>query len=298
MMTYWGGVEAGGTKFVCAVGTGPENLMAKTTFDTGTPEETLSRVIDFFRSQGRQPGELKAVGVGSFGPVDLRKDSPTFGYITTTPKEDWVNTDFAGAIERGLGVPVNFDTDVNAAALAEHRWGAARALHTFIYLTVGTGIGGGGMINGRPAHGLLHPEMGHILIPHDFTEDPFPGVCPYHGDCLEGLASGPAILKRWGAGGDELAGDHPAWRLQAKYLALGLVNFICTISPQRIIMGGGVMHRKQLFPMIREKVLASLGGYIKAGEILDDIEGYIVPPLLGDEAGVLGGIALAMQISR
>jgi fructokinase len=287
MMTYWGGVEAGGTKFVCAVGTGPENLMAKTTFDTGTPEETLLRVIDFFRSQGRQPGELKAVGVGSFGPVDLRKDSPTFGYITTTPKEDWVNTDFAGAIERGLGVPVNFDTDVNAAALAEHRWGAARALHTFIYLTVGTGIGGG-----------VHPEMGHILIPHDFTEDPFPGVCPYHGDCLEGLASGPAILKRWGAGGDELAGDHPAWRLQAKYLALGLVNFICTISPQRIIMGGGVMHRKQLFPMIREKVLASLGGYIKAGEILDDIEGYIVPPLLGDEAGVLGGIALAMQISR
>ena len=294
-MTYWGGVEAGGTKFVCAVGTGPENLMAKTTFDTGTPTETLSRVIDFFRSQ---PGELKAVGVGSFGPVDLRKDSPTFGYITTTPKEDWVNTDFAGAIERGLRVPVNFDTDVNAAALAEHRWGTARALHTFIYLTVGTGIGGGGMINGRPAHGLLHPEMGHILIPHDFTEDPFPGVCPYHGDCLEGLASGPAILKRWGAGGDELAGDHPAWSLQAKYLALGLVNFICTISPQRIIMGGGVMHRKQLFPMIREKVLASLGGYIKAGEILDDIEGYIVPPLLGDEAGVLGGIALAMQISR
>jgi fructokinase len=140
--------------------------------------------------------------------------------------------------------------------------------------------------------------MGHILIPHDFTEDPFPGVCPYHGDCLEGLASGPAILKRWGAGGDELGGDHPAWGLQAKYLALGLVNFICTISPQRIIMGGGVMHRKQLFPMIREKVLASLGGYIKAGEILDDIEGYIVPPLLGDEAGVLGGIALAMQISR
>lgn len=298
MMTYWGGVEAGGTKFVCAVGTGPEDLMAKTSFETGTPEETLPRVIDFFRSQRRRSGELKAVGVGSFGPVDLRKDSPTFGYITTTPKEDWVNTDFAGAIERGLGVPVNFDTDVNAAALAEHRWGAARELHTFIYLTVGTGIGGGGMINGRPAHGLLHPEMGHILIPHDFTEDPFPGVCPYHGDCLEGLASGPAIRKRWGAGGDELAGDHPAWVLQAKYLALGLANFICTISPQRIIMGGGVMHRKQLFPMIREKVLASLGGYIKAGEILDDIEGYIVPPLLGDEAGVLGGIALAMQISR
>lgn len=298
MMTYWGGIEAGGTKFVCAVGTGPENLMARTTFDTGKPAETLSRVIEFFRSQRRLPGELKAVGVGSFGPVDLRKDSPTFGYITTTPKEEWVNTDFVGAIGRGLGVPVNFDTDVNAAALAEHRWGAARALHTFIYLTVGTGIGGGGMINGRPAHGLIHPEMGHILIPHDFTEDPFPGVCPYHGDCLEGLASGPAIIKRWGAGGDELGGDHPAWGLQAKYLALGLVNFICTISPQRIIMGGGVMHRKQLFPMIREKVLASLGGYIQAGEILDDIEGYIVPPFLGDEAGVLGGIALAMQISR
>jgi fructokinase len=235
------------------------------------------------------------VGISSFGPVDLNPDSDTYGFITTTPKSGWANTNFAGAVERALGLPVGFDTDVNGAALGEHRWGAAQGLDTFVYLTIGTGIGGGGLVGGRLMHGLVHPEMGHIHIPHDREADPFPGLCPYHGDCLEGLATGPALKERWGQPPESLPPNHPVWPLEAHYLALGLVNLICTLSPQRIIMGGGVMKGPGLLAMIRSEVQDLLNGYVQAPEILDDIDDYIVPPALGDRAGVLGAIALAQR---
>ncbi len=295
-MSLWGGIEAGGTKFVCAVGTGPGNLRAKVRFSTTTPEETIGRAIQFFQ-QHHKKEPLAAIGIASFGPVDPNPDSPTFGYITTTPKPGWAHTDFAGTIRRALGVPVSFDTDVNGAALGEHRWGAAQGLDTFVYLTIGTGIGGGGMVNGTLIHGLIHPEMGHIRVPHDWASDPYPGCCPYHGDCLEGLAIGPALEGRWGQRAETLPADHPAWPLEAHYLALGLVNFICTLSPQRIIMGGGVMQQQQLFPLMRREVQELLNGYIHAAMILDRIDDYIVQPGLGNLSGVLGAMALAQRES-
>jgi fructokinase len=287
----FGGIEAGGTKFVCAVGTGPDDLRSETRFATTAPAETIARAVEFFRATG----PLAAVGIGSFGPVDPDPTSPTFGHVTSTPKPGWAHTDLAGALGRALGVPVGFDTDVNAAALGEHRWGAAQGLDTFIYLTIGTGIGGGGMANGRLLHGLLHPEMGHIRIPHDWARDPYPGHCPFHGDCLEGLAAGPALEERWRARGETLPPDHPAWPLEAEYLALGLVGYICTLSPQRIIMGGGIMQQAQLFPLVRRRLQELLNGYLQAPAIIEHIDEYIVPPALGNRAGVLGAIALAQQ---
>jgi fructokinase len=295
MTPLWGGIEAGGTKFVCAVGSGPDDLRAETRFPTTTPEETFGRAIRFFQ-QHQKDEPLTAIGIASFGPIDLSPDSPTFGHITATTKPGWDHTDVAGAVRRALGVAVGFDTDVNGAALGEHRWGAAQGLDTFVYLTIGTGIGGGSMVNGKLIHGLVHPEMGHMLIPHDWASDPYPGICPYHGDCLEGLATGPALEKRWGQRGEMLPADHPAWPLEARYLALGLVNIICTLSPQRIIMGGGVMQQPLLFPLVRREVQELLHGYLQAPAILEQIDDYIVPPALGDRAGVLGAIALAQQV--
>ena len=292
-MAVWGGIEAGGTKFVCAVGSGPEDIRAETRFPTTTPEETLGKAITFFREVVAQGATLEAIGIGSFGPVDPDPDSPTWGYITTTPKPSWDNTEVAGAIGRALEVPVGFDTDVNAAALGEYRWGAARGLSSFIYLTVGTGIGGGGIVEGKLLHGLMHPEMGHLRIPHDRRADPFPGNCPFHGDCLEGLAAGPAIEARWGRRGETLPEEHPAWPLEARYLAHGLVNFILTLAPQRIVIGGGVMSQQHLFELVRAEVQSLLNGYVQAPEIIDEIDAYIVPPGLGQRSGVLGAMALA-----
>jgi len=294
-MTLVGGIEAGGTKFVCAVGSGPDDVRAETRFPTTTPEETIGQAIDFFREQREQHGELAALGIAAFGPLDPDPASPTYGYITSTPKPGWTNVDFAGPLARALDLPVAFDTDVNGAALAEGRWGAAQGLDTFIYLTIGTGIGGGAMVGGSLLHGLLHPEMGHVRLPHDRQQDPYPGRCPYHGDCLEGLASGPAIAARWGRPAQTLPVDHPAWSLEAHYLALGLVNFIVTLSPQRIILGGGVMEQAQLFPLVRRRVLELLNGYVQSPRLLEQIDMYIVPPALGRRAGVLGALALARQ---
>lgn len=293
-MATFGGIEAGGTKFVCAIGSGPGDLREEERFSTTTPEETIGRCIAYFKKHDNQE-KIKAVGVSSFGPVDPNPDSPTWGYITSTPKPGWGQTAFAGRMAKELGIPVGFDTDVNGAALGENRWGAAQELDTFIYLTVGTGIGGGGLMRGKLMHGLIHPEMGHVRIPHDREKDPFDGVCPYHGDCLEGLASGPAIEKRWGTLAHELPDTHPAWNLEAKYLALALTGFICTLSPQRIILGGGVMQRRLLFPRIRAKVLELLNGYVQTSAILEHIDRYIVPPGLGDKSGVLGALALAQD---
>jgi fructokinase len=291
-MSLYGGIEAGGTKFVCLIGSNPDDLQAQVSFPTTTPRETIDRAIEFFQQYERQ-GSLAAVGIASFGPVDLNLTSSTYGYITSTPKPGWAYTEFAGRISKALCVPVGFDTDVNVAALGEATWGAARGLDTFIYLTIGTGIGGGGMINGGLLHGLLHPEMGHLRVPHDWKQDSYPGACPFHGDCLEGLAAGPALLGRLGHRGEDLPPDHPAWALEANYLGLGLVNLICTLSPQRIIMGGGIMQHIGLFDMIRRKVQESLNAYLQVPAILEQISRYIVPPQLGNRAGALGAIQLA-----
>ncbi|MCD4783524.1 MAG: ROK family protein [Candidatus Eremiobacteraeota bacterium] len=295
-MDVFGGIEAGGTKFVCAVGSGPDDIRAQEQFSTTTPEETLGKTIEFFKEQMKKE-DIKAIGIATFGPADPDPDSPTYGYITSTPKPGWRNTDFAGNIKEALNLPVGFDTDVNGAAQGEYIWGAAGGLDTFIYLTIGTGLGGGGMVRGKLIHGLIHPEMGHMRIPHDREKDPYQGKCPYHGDCLEGLACGPAIEERWGQKAHTLPPDHPAWDLEAHYLALGLHNLICTLSPRRIIMGGGVMKQSQLFPKIRKKVLKLLNGYIQSPEILEHIDRYIVPPGLGERSGVLGAIALAKSVT-
>jgi fructokinase len=287
-MTY-GGIEAGGTKWVCAIGDGPDDLRDTVTFPTTTPQETIARAAGFFT----QNGTIAAIGVGSFGPIDVRRSSPTWGRITTTPKAGWAGTDVAGALGRALDVPVAFDTDVNAAALGEQRWGAAAGLETFCYITIGTGIGGGGMANGRLIHGLLHPEFGHMRLPHDRQRDPFDGVCPYHGDCFEGLASGEAIRQRWGAPGETLTDEPAVWELEAEYVALGLVNVICTLSPQRIIIGGGVTKQPSLLPLVRREVQRLLAGYIDVPELGDGLDEFIVVPALGDRAGVLGAIELA-----
>jgi fructokinase len=284
-MPWFGGIEAGGSKFVCAVGSCPEDAEFAE-FPTTTPEETIQRVVGFFRA--REP--VAAMGIASFGPIDPNPKSPTYGYITSTPKRDWRNFDFAGAVRRALGVTVAFDTDVNAAALAESRWGAARGLHSFLYVTVGTGLGGGALIDGRLLHGRLHPEMGHIFVPHDRARDPFPGNCPYHGDCLEGLAAGPAIEERWGLPGHLLPNGHAAWDLEAEYLALGIVSWTCTLSLQRIVLGGGIMQREELLPKVRVRVTDLIKSYVQAPEI--------VPPELGRRAGVLGAIALANSLPR
>ena len=204
--------------------------------------------------------------------------------------------DVVGTLKQALGVSVAFDTDVNAAAVGEYCWGAARDCATVVYLTVGTGVGGGVLVEGRPLHGLIHPEMGHMRLPHDWQRDPFPGACPYHGDCLEGLAAGPALRQRWGQPAETLGVDHPAWALQAHYLAVALVNLICTVSPERIVLGGGVMAQAQLMAMVRVEVQQLLNGYVQSPAILEQIEEYIVPPGLGGRAGVLGAIALAKRM--
>jgi fructokinase len=221
MKPLLGGIEGGGTKFVCAVGTGPDDIRAEIRFLTTSPSETLGKAIEFFKEQSG----LAAVGVASFGPVDLRPASPTFGHIMSTPKPGWSNVDIVGPLQAALDLPIGFDTDVNAAALSESRWGAAQNCDPVLYLTIGTGIGGGVMVNGKLLHGLIHPEMGHIPLPHDLVKDPFTGTCPFHGDCFEGLASGTAIEKRCGEKAEDLPVMHPAWELEAQYIALALTSY-------------------------------------------------------------------------
>ena len=289
-----GGIEAGGTKFVCSVGTSPEDIRAETRFPTTTPEESFGKAIAFFQEEEARIEPLSAIGVASFGPVDPDPDSSTYGLITSTPKPGWTNTDFVGALRNHFNLPIGFDTDVNGAALAEEKWGAAVGLHTFIYLTIGTGNGGGAMVNGQILHGLIHPEMGHIRLSHDWERDPYPGNCPYHGDCLEGMAAGPALEERWGLRGQELGSNHPAWDLEADYLAQALQSLACVLSPQRIIMGGGVMNQPGLLTKVREKTFSYLNNYIQHPLLIDHIDEYIVPPALGSRAGVVGAIALGL----
>lgn len=298
MGKIYGAIEGGGTKFVCAVGRGPDQLLAETRFPTTSPEETMKKTISFFKEQQELHGNFAALGFASFGPLDLDLKSPTYGHIALTPKPGWSYTNVCGQLREAFGVVVGFDTDVNGAVLSEWLWGAGRKLDNLVYLTIGTGIGGGILIGGHLVHGLVHPEMGHMFIPHDRERDPFPGNCPFHGDCLEGLANGPAIEKRWGVRGETLPVDHPAWELEAEYLAYALVNLTCTLSPQRIIIGGGVMAQKQLFPLIRQKFQRFLNGYVHHPQIIDSLDQYIVPPDLGARAGLLGALALAIKASN
>jgi fructokinase len=295
MMKLYGGIEAGGTKFVCGIGTGPEDLQIHS-FPTEEPQATIDQAIQFFRTHAGPA--LQAIGIGSFGPLDLDRRSPTYGSITSTPKLAWQHVDLAGTVADALQVPVGLDTDVNAAALAEGRWGAAREVDDFLYLTIGTGIGGGAVVGTRLIHGLMHPEMGHIRIPHDFATDPFPGNCPFHRDCLEGLASGVAMEARWRVPAEELPAGHPAWSLEAQYLALALSTWVCTLSPQRIVMGGGVMQQAFLFPMIQDRLRDLLNGYIPQRALREELAQYVVPPRLGYQAGVLGALLLGKQAAN
>ncbi|MCP3943130.1 MAG: ROK family protein [Desulfobacteraceae bacterium] len=292
-MDIFAGIEAGGTKFVCAVGDATGKVHEQITIPTTTPEETMARVIEFYDNINKKK-KLSAFGVGSFGPVDPNPNSPTYGYITSTPKPGWTDFDILGTIKKAFNLPTGFDTDVNGAALGEYKWGAAKGLDTFLYVTVGTGIGAGGMAGGKMLHGLIHPEMGHIFIPHDKEKDPFPGVCPYHGDCLEGLATGPSIIKRWGVKSAlDLPADHQAWDLEASYLAYMVANYICCLSPQKIIIGGGVMKQKSLLGKIHPRVQKLLNGYINNKAITENIESFLVSPGLDQNAGICGAIALA-----
>lgn len=297
MPALLGGLEAGGTKCVAAVGTGPGDIRAEARVPTTTPAETLAALVAFFHEAVAAHGPLAAVGVGTFGPVDLRHDSPTFGQITTTPKAGWAWTDVVGPFHAALGVPVAIDTDVNAAALAEWRHGAARGVDSVLYLTVGTGIGGGAIVNGRPLHGLVHPEMGHVRVPHNRHVDHFEGVCPFHADCLEGLASGPAMAARWECPAEDLPPDHRAWDLEAQYLALALQGFVCTLSPDRIVIGGGVGSAPGLLAKVRIELAELLNGYIQAPAVLEHLDDYVVAPGLGDRAGVVGALELARDVS-
>jgi fructokinase len=297
MKRLYGGIEAGGTKFVCVVGSGPNDIVEEIRFPTAqVAEETIRRAIAFFEPYTHN-ANLAAVGIASFGPVDLNPVSPSYGYITTTPKPGWSQVDLRGNIKRALNLPVAFETDVNAAAFGEYYWTPVnRSLDPFVYITVGTGIGVGVLVNGRPVHGLVHPEAGHISIPHDKEKDPFTGICPYHKDCLEGLASGPAMTERWGQDVKTLSDSHPAWELEAEYIALALVNLTYAYSPQKIVLGGGVSMHHGLYKSVREKVQQYLNGYIQSPEVLENINEYIVPPTLGNRSGVLGAIALAIDL--
>lgn len=288
-MTLLGAIEAGGTKFVCAIGTSVHDLSV-VRIPTTTPEETLARCLEFFRAQP----PLRALGVGSFGPLELRAGASRYGFITSTPKPGWQDTDLVGPLGRALNVPVGLDTDVNAAVLGEARWGAAQGLTDAVYITIGTGIGGGALVGGRLAHGLLHPEMGHLLVPREPDDRDFGGVCPFHGaDCWEGVASGPALERRVGRPAETLPEDHPVWNLEARYVASALATLVLVLSPERVILGGGVMHAKGLLERVQQRLLARLAGYVQVEALLRHVDSYVVRPGLGDRAGVLGALALA-----
>ncbi|WP_068613325.1 ROK family protein [Paenibacillus tuaregi] len=284
-----GAIEAGGTKFVCGVGSEEGIIEDSVSFPTRHPEETLEQAISYFQDK-----QVKAIGVGSFGPIDIDPASSTYGYVTTTPKPGWANYDFIGRLKREFAVPYGWDTDVNAAALAEAKWGAAKGLDSCVYYTIGTGVGVGVYAEGRLVHGLVHPEGGHVLV-RRHPKDTFAGHCPFHGDCLEGMAAGPALEARWKVKGHELAEGHPAWEMEAYYIAQAVTSTILMLSPKKVILGGGVMQQAHLFKMIRSEVQRNLNGYVSSDTILKQIDTYIVPPGLGSKAGLAGALALGLE---
>lgn len=283
-----GCIEAGGTKFVCGVLDENKTILEKIVIPTETPEETFKAMFAFF-----DQFEMDAIGIASFGPIDLNRASKTYGYFTTTPKPGWAFTPFASVLEERYKVPVGFDTDVNGAALAELKYGAGVGLDNLVYYTIGTGIGAGVVVNRQMVHGMMHPEAGHGLV-RRHQDDAFQGVCPYHGDCLEGMASGVAMEKRWSSKAHLLPEDHPAWEMEAYYIAQACVSAIVMVSPEKIVLGGGVMNQSHLFGLIHLHVKEMLNGYIQS-PLLDDLSTYIVPPGLGDLSGILGAYALALE---
>lgn len=286
----FGTLEAGGTKMVLSVGNENNELLEQASIPTESPEKTIPEMIRWFRDKG-----IVSLGIGTFGPVDLNPASPTYGWITKTPKPGWSDTPLLPPMREKLGVPALIDTDVNAAALAEWKLGAAKGLNSCLYVTVGTGIGAGLVIEGKLVHGLMHPELGHMLLRQEPTDPAPQGFCPFHQGCLEGLAAGPAIEKRWGTSARNLPPDHKAWDLEAAYLAQMCMNAVCAFSPEKIILGGGVMQQKHLFPLIREKTLALLNGYIQEEKILQHTDAYITEPGLGTKSGATGALLLARQ---
>ena len=284
----YGALEAGGTKMVCAVGTEDGHIIDKIQIPTETPEKTIPAIADYFRDK-----DITALGIACFGPIDLNTSSPTYGYITNTPKPGWSNTDIVGRFKKALSVPIGFDTDVNGSLIGEITYGASKGLENAVYITVGTGIGGGVMTNGRLLHGMLHPELGHMVM-HIHPDDAYKCRCPFHDHCLEGLACGLAVEERRGLKGKDIPDDDKVWEIEAYYLGQAMVNLIVTLSPERIILGGGIMHRTHLFDLIRKETKKQLNSYIKTA-LLDDIDNYIVPASLNDDQGILGCIKLAMD---
>lgn len=283
-----GALEAGGTKMVCAIGDETGRIFEQVSIPTQTPDVTMPKLIDYFTGRG-----VEALGVACFGPIELDKNSPQYGCITSTPKLAWRNYNIVSRLADALQCPIGFDTDVNGSVLGEVTFGQARGKNCVIYLTIGTGVGGGIYIEGKLLHGMLHPEAGHVLI-RKRSDDTYEGKCPYHKTCLEGLAAGPAIEERWGRKAVELADRTEVWDLEADYIAQALAGYILTLSPEMIILGGGVMHQEQLFPLIRQKVTYLLGGYVQAEE-LEDMEHYIVPASLNDDQGIMGCLELARR---
>lgn len=283
-----GALEAGGTKMVCAIGNEQGEVLERISIPTVSPKETMPRMIDFFREH-----HIEALGIGCFGPINPVKGTKTYGYITSTPKLAWQNYNIVGAFEQALDCPVGFDTDVNASMLGEITFGAARGLDSCIYVTIGTGVGVGVYVNGGLLHGMMHPEAGHILLQRH-PEDSYGGKCPFHGHCLEGMAAGPAIEERWGAKGADLAARREVWELEAYYIAQACVNYTLVYAPRRIILGGGVMHQEQLFPMIRRQFGELMAGYVRTPE-LEDMDSYIVPCSLNDNQGIMGCLQLAVE---
>src|SRR3989338_1332986 len=294
--TMYYGIEAGGTKFVCAWGTGPEDLHDRITIPTTTPTETLSRVIEHIRAVSTKT-KLLGIGAAVFGPLGLNPEHDHFGYITSTPKLAWRYCNFVEELTKATALPIAFDTDVNVTAMGEYHWGNGHNISDFIYMTVGTGIGAGAFVNHRLCHGALHPEMGHILI-SKLANDTGKSVCAYHDTCLEGLASGPSLQARHQVDDAmKLDADHIAWEIEAHYLALALVNYTFCLSPKRIIIGGGVMQQVNLLKKIQQKVAPLIGGYVQHAN-LNDISNYIVSPGLKNNTGVLGAIALAKTTQK
>lgn len=290
----YGGIEAGGTKFNCIIASNTDTILARQSFPTTSPAETIGRVLKFFTDTPSNNGQLAGLGIASFGPVDRRVGSPTYGYITSTPKVAWSNTNLLGQLQDSLNIPVEFDTDVNGAALGEGALGAARGLDNYVYVTVGTGVGAGVVANGSPVNGATHLEVGHILTPRDPAEGRFKGTCPYHGDCLEGLVSGPALKARWGRPATELPPDHEAWEIQARYLAKMCINLTMCYSPERIILGGGVMQQSHLFPKIHTHFQTLMNGY-QGGPSARAMKNFIVPTALDGMAGELGALLMAQR---
>jgi fructokinase len=291
----YGAIEAGGTKFRCEFVRGLDQVLLEARIPTTTPAQTLARVRDFFSQASARFGPPVALGIASFGPVDVDTHSPSWGRILMTPKAGWGGTDLAGFMRSEVGCPVALDTDVNAAARAELQFGAGRGLRSLVYVTVGTGIGGGAVIDGRPIRGLLHPEMGHIRVGRDRNDTEFKGVCPFHGDCLEGLASGPAIMARWGAPLSTLARDHIGHCIIGNYLGQLVNNIALVLSAERVIFGGGVLEDPGLLDLIRSSASALLNGYLPSCRMAPDLHGYLALPGLGVRSGLMGALLLAHE---